>query len=470
MDPLFKFKCDLCNIRYEDKELGDRCSHCGGLLEYTYDQEYIKSINFKGRLSFWRYREAMPSVKHTVSLGEGGTPLWHAKKLTETLRLQNLALKNETRNPTNSFKDRTATLMISDAVTKGFDSIVCATNGNHGASLSAYSAKEDISCHLLVTSDLDIGKLAQIIAYDAHIEESGDSIDSAIHRANEISNDMGWYQATTELNPLSIEALKTISFEIAEQGEVPDWMAVAMGSGVTIHALWKGFNELSEMGIIKKKPRLIGVQSEGCSPIVEAYKKGEEKPIIPKEFETVATAIKVSNPLFGTAALNDLKESKGVSVKISDEEMLQYGKEIARTEGIFVEPASAATVACLPKLIDAGVIDSSDKVVSLITSSGLKTNDILKTLHKRRKSIGLSARLATKERLLKEISETETYGYALWKGMEKELTLGAVYQHISDLENKGLISSKTAGKRRYLKITKKGRRVLSSLDELKVLL
>jgi threonine synthase len=278
----------------------------------------------------------MPLVSRTVSLGEGGTPLWNAEKLSETLSLQNLILKNETRNPTNSFKDRSAALMISDAITKGYDTIACATNGNHGASLSAYSAKEDISCHLLVTSDLDIGKLAQMIAYDANIEESGNTIDLAIQRAKEMSSEMGWYQATTELNPLSIEALKTISFEIAEQGEVPDWMVVAMGSGVTIHAIWKGFHELSEMGIIEKKPRLIGVQSEGCSPIVEAFKRDEKKPIVLDKFETVATAIKVSNPLFGIAALNALKESKGVSVRISDEEMLQYGKEIARAEGIFV--------------------------------------------------------------------------------------------------------------------------------------
>jgi DNA-binding transcriptional ArsR family regulator len=150
--------------------------------------------------------------------------------------------------------------------------------------------------------------------------------------------------------------------------------------------------------------------------------------------------------------------------------MLEFGKEIARSEGIFAEPASAASVACLPGLIESGEIDHSDTIVSLITSSGLKTNDILKSLSRRRKSPGLGSRLATKERLLKEISKGQTYGYALWKGMEGELTLGAVYQHLSDLELRGLISSRAVGKRRYLTITDRGRRVLGAMDELQVLL
>ncbi len=412
----------------------------------------------------------MPKVVRPVSLGEGGTPLGKAKRLGENIGLDNLYLKDETRNPSGSFKDRSASLIISDAIGKGYDSVVSATNGNHGASLAAYSAKEGIACHLIVPSTLDIGKLAQMIAYDADVEEAGNNIESAIVKAVELSKETGWYQATTELNPLSVEALKTISYELSEQGCVPDWMVVAMGSGVTIHAIWKGFKELEAMDLIEKKPKLIGVQSSGCSPITEAFKRGNEEPVGLDTVKTVATAIKVSKPEYGSAALKALRESGGFSVSVTDKEMLAYGKKIARSEGIFAEPASAATVACLPRLVNLGKINCSDTVASLITSSGLKTNDIIQSLSRRRRSPGLGSMLATKERLLRDISQRRTYGYAIWKSMGREMTLGAVYQHLTDLEKRGLIVSHADGKRRYHKITTRGRRVLAALNELRMLL
>ena len=440
------------------------------MLEYSFETDYMRSVKFIGPLTFWRYRPVMPRVHRPVSMGEGGTPLWEAKRLEENLGLKKLVLKDETRNPTSSYKDRSASLILSDAVGKGFDSIVCATNGNHGASLAAYSAKEDVACHLIVPSDVDIGKLAQMIAYDASVDEASENVEEAIRRAIDLALETGWYQATTELNPLSVEALKTISYEISEQGEVPDWMVVAMGSGVTIHSIWKGFKELEEMGCIKEKPQLIGVQAAGCSPITEAFRLGAGEPVELNNVNTVAMAIKVFEPKYGVAALKDIRESGGISVSVKDEEMLFFEKEIARSEGMFVEPASAATVACLPKLMETGSMDRADSVVSIITSSGLKTNDILKSLSRKKRSPGLGSRLATKERLLKAISRRNTYGYALWKGLGREMTLGAVYQHLSDLEEKGLVTSQAEGKRRLLKITEKGRRFLEVLDDLRILL
>jgi threonine synthase len=463
-------ECPSCGSKGADDEASFRCPKCGGILEHSLSDEYLKSVKLDGALTFWKYRPVMPRVERPVSLREGGTPLRKAERLGENLGMDKLHLKDETRNPTSSFKDRSASLIVSDAVGKGFDSVVCATNGNHGASLAAYSAKEGVACHLIVPTDLDIGKLAQMIAYNAVVKEAGDTIEEAISRAIELEKENDWYQATTELNPLSVEALKTISYEVAEQGEIPDWMVVAMGSGVTIHSVWKGFKELERMGLIETKPRLIGVQATGCSPITEAFRLGREEPFRLDSADTVAMAIKVSEPRYGDAALKDLRESGGFSVSVSDEGMLDFEKEIARSEGIFVEPASAATVACLPVLIEAGAIDRSDSVVSLITSSGLKTNDIIKSLGGRRRSLGLSSRLATKEQLLKSILKRKTYGYALWKGMGRKMTLGAVYQHLSDLENRGLIVSQLEGKRRYLSITEKGKRVLSALDELRELL
>ena len=466
----FHLVCTNCCTEFGINGFSLKCSKCSSTLEYAFDPEYLKNVTFSDPLTFWKYRPVMPFVSHPVSLGEGGTPLWSADRLGRHLGLKHLTLKDETRNPTNSFKDRSASLLISDAIGKGFDSIISASSGNHGAALSAYSAKADIDCHVVVPNDLDLGKLAQMMVYNADVTESGGTIERAIDIAIGLEERRGWYQATTELNPLSTEALKTISYEISEQGEIPDWMVVAMGSGVTIHAVWKGFHELELMGKIEEKPRLIGVQASGCSPIAEAFIEKRELPVESSSLDTIALAIKFQKPKFGTHALKAIKESNGLAVVVSDEEMLEYGKEIARSEGIFPEPASAATVACLPFLLNQGVISESESVVSLITSSGLKTDDILKSLNRRHRSLGLNAKIATKERLLKEISKKDAYGYALWDTLGRSMTLGAVYQHISDLEEGGLVTSYQAGRRRYLSITEKGLRVLSAMDELRTLL
>ena len=469
MNPRVNLVCTDCGYFYLSESGRTTCERCGGILEYIWDEEYLKSVTFTGESRFWRYRPVLPPVKKPISLGEGGTPLQEAHRLAESIGLKHLDLKDETRNPTNSFKDRSAALIVSDASGKGFGSLVCATNGNHGASIAAYSARADLSCHLIVPKAMDIGKLAQMMVYNAEIVESGERIEEAISRARTLEKEMGWYQATTELNPLSVEGLKTISYEIAEQKGDPIWVVAAMGSGVTISALWKGFKELKIMGKIKSLPRLIGVQAEGCSPIVSAFDSGTELQPVARG-ETEAAAIRVSNPVFGELALRSLKESGGFATSISDEDMIGAGREIARLEGIFAEPASAATVACLKKLIESGRIDKGDRMTCLITSSGLKTDDILQSLTKRRKSPGLGSMLTTKEKIIRHIAGGPTYGYEIWKAIGKGMTIGAVYQHIANLEERGLISSRVMGKRKYYEITERGRRALTALDDLQVLL
>jgi threonine synthase len=185
--------------------------------------------------------------------------------------------------------------------------------------------------------------------------------------------------------------------------------------------------------------------------------------------ETEASAIRVSQPIFGELALRAIRESNGFAMSVSDDDMLVAGREIARLEGIFAEPASAATVASLNNLIKSGEIERVDRVTCLIMSSGLKTDDILQSLTKRRKSAGLGSMLTTKEKILRHISGGATYGYEIWKAIGKGMTIGAVYQHIAHLEERGLISSIVKGKRRYYEITERGRRILSALDELQAL-
>ena len=460
-------ECLECGKESKAETPVSMCEKCGGLMEYR----LVKTkIQFKGPVNFWRYRPVLPPVSTIVSLGEGGTPLQKAERLAESLHFKNLYLKDETRNPTSSFKDRSASLILSDAKSRGYDSIVCATNGNHGASVSAYAAKVDINANLVVPSVVDMGKLAQMMMYDAKIVQQGDTIEEAIDRARELEKEMDWYQATTELNPLSIEGLKTISYEIVEQEGVPDWIIVAMGSGATLHAIWKGFLEMEMLGIIDKKPSLIGVQAEGCAPISNAFSKGSGEPMILKKGETAASAIRVKDPLYGKLALDALRDSNGFAVSVSDEDMIQAGKEIARNEGIFAEPASSAPVACLKRKEVQDKISPDARIVCLVTSSGLKTDDILRNLTKRRKSPRLGSRLATKERIVRVIDQSPTYGYAIWKGIGSSMTIGAVYQHLTDLESKGLIKSTPEGKRKRLEMTERGKRALQALDDLQVLL
>ncbi|MBT6605599.1 threonine synthase, partial [Candidatus Bathyarchaeota archaeon] len=412
----------------------------------------------------------LPKISTTVSLGEGGTPLQKAERLAESLHFKNLYLKDETRNPTNSFKDRSASLIISDAKSRGYDSVVCATNGNHGASIAAYSAREDINCNLVVPSMVDMGKLAQMMMYDAKIVQKGDRIEEAIAMAKELEEEMDWYQATTELNPLAIEALKTISYEIVEQEGVPDWVIVAMGSGATLHAIWKGFKEMEMFGMIEKKPALIGVQAVGCAPISRAFSEDSDEPIKIEDGNTNASAIRVKEPLYGKLALNALRDSNGFAVSVSDDEMVEAGREIAGKEGIFAEPASSAPVACLKLAEVQSRISSDAKIVCLVTSSGLKTDDILRNLTKRKKAPRLGSRLSTKEKILRIIEQQPTYGYAIWKSIGLDMTIGAVYQHLTDLERRGLVKSTPDGKRKQLEITERGRRALQALDDLQVLL
>jgi threonine synthase len=405
-----------------------------------------------------------------VSLGEGGTPLHQAKRLAGRVGLGTVFLKDETRNPTNSFRDRCAALLTSNALDFNYESIVCASNGNLGASMAAYCAKSGLICQVVVPKMVDMGKLAQMLIYDAVIEEYGETVDESTERAESLAMETGWYQASAELNPLVIEAQKTIAYEVAEQTGVPDWFVVSMGSGGTIHSIWKGFKELQKMGKIHKLPKLVGVQAEGCAPIVNAHQEGKSEPIVPKKPSTHALAILVRKPINGRWALEAIKESRGVAISVSDSEIFIAEQEIAKLEGIFAEPASSATIAALKKLINQGTITRKDRVVCLITGSGLKATDVLQTLTKKRKTAILGLELSTKEKMLRILSQKDTYGYAIWKKLGKTMTRAAIYQHLNELSERGLVVAYEKKGRKYFKITNRGKRVLRAIDELKVLL
>ncbi len=460
-------KCTNCQTEYPVRPLRSNCEKCGGTLEYTADLPEASAFKLLGLEGFWKYQPMLPPVRHIVSLGEGVTPLHKAERLAKAIGLNELYLKDETRNPTNSYRDRAAAFLTSNAIDQGFEAVICGTNGNMGASLAAYTAKAGLQCHVLVPKMVDVGKLAQMIAYDAVIEESGDIIDEAIQKAITLSKETGWYQATAEINPLAIEAQKTIAYEVFEQLGVPDWIIVSMGSGGTIYSLWKGFKELKQLGLTGKLPRMVGVQTEGCAPIVK--KLTEETSSKACSTSTRALAILVGDPLQSDLAIKAIKESNGLALTVSDPEILASELLVAKLEGVFAEPASSATVAALQKLRTTN-ISAQDTVVCLITGSGLKATDVLQTLTKKQKAAGLGPRVSTKQKILKVLSEADSYGYDLWKQLGQIMTRGAVYQHLNELEAKGLVVSYEDSGKRFFRITERGRKVLAAFDEIQLLM
>jgi threonine synthase len=307
-----------------------------------------------------------------------------------------------------------------------------------------------------------------MIAYDAVIEESGDLVDDSIQKAVSLARETGWYQATAEINPLAVEAQKTISYEIYEQFSVPDWVIVSMGSGGTIYSLWKGFKELKQLGLTDKLPRMVGVQTEGCAPIVK--KLAEEATAKPCSTSTRALAILVGDPLQSDLALKAIKESNGLALTVSDTEILASELLIAKLEGVFAEMASSAAVAALQKLQATDSISAEDKVVCLITGSGLKATDVLQALTKKQKAAGLGLAVSTKQKILKVLSEKDSYGYDLWKQLGQIMTRAAVYQHLNELEAKGLVVSYEEAGKRFFRLTERGRKVLAAFDEIQLLM
>ncbi len=460
-------KCICCGTEFSGYPLKNSCEKCGGPLEFNVDLPQAGKLKFSGSPGFWKFRNMLPPIKNMVSLGEGATPLHKAERLGKAVGLKNLYLKDETRNPTSSYRDRAAAFLTSNAIDQGFKALVCASNGNMGASLAAYTAKAGLICHVVVPKIVDVGKLAQMIAYDAVIEESGDIVDDSIRKAVDLAKETGWYQATAELNPLVVEAQKTISYEINEQFAVPDWVIVPMGSGGTIYSLWKGFKELKQLGLSTSLPRMVGVQTEGCAPIVSQIQdQRSQKCCNPT---TRALAILVGEPLQSDLAVKAIQESNGLALHVSDADIFSSELLIAKLEGVFAEPASSATVAALQKL-KADKISSDSSVVCLITGSGLKATDVLQALTKKQKAAGLGLAVSTKQKILKILNEKDSYGYDLWKQLGQIMTRAAVYQHLNELADKGLVVGYEESGKKFFRITDRGRKVLAAFDDIQLLM
>ncbi len=372
--------CIKCDTVFKENETRYVCD-CGGLLDikYDYDRLNIDLLQIKKRpLKVWRYRELMPLKKGSkiVSLNEGGTTLYPCKNLAKNLGLKHLFVKNEGENPTGSFKDRGMTLGISKAIELGKRIVACASTGNTSASLAAYSAKAGIRCIVLVPSKATaLGKLSQALIFGAKVLAVEGNFDQAMSVVEELAT-RGLVYLLNSINPYRLEGQRTLGFEIVDQlGISPDRIVMPVGNAGNISAVWKAMKEYETLGEIKSLPKMCGIQAAGAAPIVKMYETGAEELVPVENPETIATAIRIGNPVSWPKAIKAIRESRGTALTVTDKEIVEAQKLLARTEGIFVEPASASSIAGLKKLIERREIDRDEYIVCITTGTGLKDPD-----------------------------------------------------------------------------------------------
>jgi threonine synthase len=374
-------RCISCGTEYSINDIVYNCRRCGDLLEVKFDLKELKNkLDETGwrqrRISVWKYKEFLPILDESkiVTLNEGGTPLYRCDKLGKELGVKSLYVKNEGANPTGSFKDRGMTVGVSKALELKAKAVVCASTGNTSASLAAYAAKACLNCVVLIPSGkIALGKLAQAMMYGASVVAVKGNFDDALKIVLEASKHLGLYLLNS-INPFRIEGQKTSAFEICDQfgWRSPDRVILPVGNAGNITAYWKGFKELKDLGIVEGLPKMTGIQAVGANPIEKAFatKSNQIEPV--KNPETIATAIRIGNPVNWKRALNAIRESGGTATTVTDEEIVYAQKLLARTEGIFVEPASAASIAGLKKLVENNEVDQSENIVCVTTGHGLK--------------------------------------------------------------------------------------------------
>ncbi len=375
--------CWDCGAEIEDPYV-NVCPRCGGLLTVKMDLEPVKGMRpedlHKTPLGVWRYAPFMPvDPVHKVSIQEGGTPLYKTDALSEELGVKQAYVKFEGLNPTGSFKDRGMTVGVSHAKELGAKVVGCASTGNTSASLAAYASKAGIKCAVFLPSGkVAAGKLAQALFFGAKVLSIDGNFDDALALARKMSEERKLYLLNS-INPYRPEGQKSVLFEIMDQlsYNIPDRIILPVGNAANIWAIYKALTELKEVGWIDKMPMLTGIQAEGASPVVKAFNEGKKDFVAEENPETVATAIRIGNPVSGRKALHAIYDTDGYAVSVSDPEIIAAQQLLGRREGVCVEPASAASVAGLKKLREMGVIDRDERVVCICTGNGLKDPDTI---------------------------------------------------------------------------------------------
>ena len=373
-------RCRECGREYP-LEPSFFCQLCFGPLEVDYDYEAISKVMTResveaGPPTLWRYAPLLPcDPDYKVDLGTGYTPLLRADNLAEALGLERLWLKNDTVNPTWSFKDRVVSVAIARARQFGFTGIACASTGNLANSVAAHGAHAGMDTFVFIPDDLEEGKVVGSAIYSPALVMVRGSYDDVNRMCTELSHDQPWAFVNINVRPYYAEGSRTLAYEVAEQlgWRTPDHCVVPMASGSLFTKIWKGFKELHQVGLIDEpQTRMSGSQATGCSPISTAYAEGTLN-FRPQKPDTIARSLAIGNPADGYYALKTMQETEGGAEMATDQEIVDAVKLLAETEGIFAETAGGVTVACLKRMVESGHIRRDEETVAFITGGGLKT-------------------------------------------------------------------------------------------------
>lgn len=376
-------KCRECGKEYPAIKI-HTCEDCFGPLEVVYDLDSIKIdrhvIEERGR-TLWRYSELLPieDKSKIIDLGAGLTPLQECRRLAEVLGVKRLYVKNDTVNPTGSFKDRPSTVAISKSLEFEFKAVGCASTGNLAAATAAHAARAGLPCYVFIPSNTERSKVLQATAYGAKIIAVKGTYDDANRIAAQTAYEYNWAIININVRPYYVEGSKTIVFEVCEQlgWRAPENIIIPVGSGALLCAIWRGLKQFRDLELISElKTRLIGAQPEDCSPIVKAFKSNSEDIFPVERPKTIAKSLAIGDPGDGTYTIRAIKESEGLAEYASDEEIIEGINLLAKTEGIFAEPAGGVTIAVLKKLIESGDIARDEEIVCCVTGSGFKSLDI----------------------------------------------------------------------------------------------
>ena len=370
------------------------CDDCFGPLDVKYNFPTITKDTFTNRENtYWRYFELLPieDKKNIVSIDAGFTPLTKAENLGKVLGLNNLYIKNDSVNPTYSFKDRPAGVAISKAKEFGLTAVGCASTGNLASATAAHAAKGGFACHVFAPSNIEMPKIAQALSYGANYIAVDGTYDDANRIAAQIGDSKGIGIVNINMRSHYVEGSKTLAYEVAEQldWQVPDQLIVPVGSGAMLNAICKGFEELQTVNLLGdvSNMHMIAAQPHGCAPIVDAFKKNSKEVIPVESPDTVAKSLAIGDPGDGRYVLKRLAQYNGFAEECNNQEILDAIILLAKTEGIFTEPAGGVSISVLQKMVEQGKIDKNDKVVCYVTGNGLKATESIMSILKKPKTM-----------------------------------------------------------------------------------
>ena len=381
-------ECARCSRQFEPRKVYNLCE-CGSPLLVRYDLGHMDGEKWRSLLaerppSLWRYREVLPVTQDSsiASLGEGFTPLLHARRLGEKLGISKLYLKDESLNPTGSFKARGLALAVSMARELGIEKLGIPSAGNAGGALAAYAARAGMKALVFMPEETPLANRLECALLGAEVVLVPGSIRDCARALRERSSE-GWFDCSTLREPYRLEGKKTMAYEVVEQlgWRVPDAMIYPTGGGTGLIGMWKAFDEMQELGWIgHKRPQMFAVQSTGCAPIVRAFAREAEHAEEWLEPKTLASGLRVPSAIGDFLMLRALRESRGAALAVDDKLMLEGVRELAETEGIVTSPEGGATLAALKRLLNDGFLSGLESVVLFLTASGYKYLEVLQEL------------------------------------------------------------------------------------------